>query len=420
MEYYLRVEGVNLGNFVYDTSDLATIRGGSLLLLDAVDLVEEEIQKQLKKELSAAELGKIDTEIIKLTQELNRIKHDNNLSKKEKKQNKIKIRDKKKLIQNFGKSDESSLIPITKGASWGLFKFDTDSATADKLTNEVKKRFSNSKKYKHATFVVNLYLPAKDEEYKLSRSKAQALNRFQQLAQPSFAIPEKRKGICSYDKIRPADTKYSMPGDEPDDYLSESVEMRRRHGRSVKNSPKFFYQKRTLNTEFPDLKLTRDFEQLSECRPNLPYSHLGGKIAFIYIDGNEFGKKQQKCKQVKEQSAFDQQTRKGREEVLKELLLKIIANPKDEKWFNNGELRLETLLWGGDEIIWVVPAWQGWWMMKNFYELADRYICLKNNNAQETGKLYHGASIVFCKHKAPIQTINSLAKNLADGFAKIS
>lgn len=34
--YYLRIEAVNLANFVYDTQDLSTIRGGSLLLRDAV------------------------------------------------------------------------------------------------------------------------------------------------------------------------------------------------------------------------------------------------------------------------------------------------------------------------------------------------------------------------------------------------
>lgn len=28
MKFYLRMEGVNLANFVYDTQDLSTIRGG--------------------------------------------------------------------------------------------------------------------------------------------------------------------------------------------------------------------------------------------------------------------------------------------------------------------------------------------------------------------------------------------------------
>lgn len=37
MEYYLSVEAVNLDNFISDTADLSTIRGGGLLLLHAID-----------------------------------------------------------------------------------------------------------------------------------------------------------------------------------------------------------------------------------------------------------------------------------------------------------------------------------------------------------------------------------------------
>ena len=44
MQYYLRVEGVNLAHFVYDTQDLSTVRGGSLLLLLAVDEVCQQVQ----------------------------------------------------------------------------------------------------------------------------------------------------------------------------------------------------------------------------------------------------------------------------------------------------------------------------------------------------------------------------------------
>ena len=36
-EYYLRVEGVNLDNSVYDTNDISTIRGGGFQLLTAVE-----------------------------------------------------------------------------------------------------------------------------------------------------------------------------------------------------------------------------------------------------------------------------------------------------------------------------------------------------------------------------------------------
>ena len=33
-KFYIRIEAVNLDNFVYDTNDLATIRGSSIILLE--------------------------------------------------------------------------------------------------------------------------------------------------------------------------------------------------------------------------------------------------------------------------------------------------------------------------------------------------------------------------------------------------
>jgi len=414
MDYFLRVEGVNLSNFVYDTSDLATIRGGSLLLLDAMDFVEKEIKDQIPR----ADPNQLREQDSALLEALNRAKHDKTLSKNDRKKETQRIREERIYLKKKAESEQPCCTTVTKGASWGLFKLRTDSAAAPLLADQIRKKLNSDKKYKHATFVINIYLPPEDEAYSLSRSKAQTLNRRQQLMEPSFAVIRQGSGICAYDKIRPAENKHPLPGDGKDAYLSESVVMRRKYGQEVKKDPRLFYQKRTLDTVFEGLELTRHLGQLSSCKQGFSHSHLENKIAFIYIDGNEFGKKQQACEKVTEQREFDQRTRKGRERVLKELLLTITGNVNEDKWFNDKKLRLETLLWGGDEIIWVVPAWQGWWMLKKFYELADEHIRLEETSGHESGKLYHGASMVFCNHKAPIQTIDSLAKSLADGFAK--
>ena len=40
--YLMRIEGVNLGDFIFDNSDLNTIRGAGLLLLNAVKTSELE------------------------------------------------------------------------------------------------------------------------------------------------------------------------------------------------------------------------------------------------------------------------------------------------------------------------------------------------------------------------------------------
>lgn len=404
MDYYLRVEAVNLGNFVYDTSNLSTIRGGGVLLLDAMDFVEKEINNLLLSLAPDSEEVKREQDM--LTKEINAIKHDNTLSKNEKEVKKKIVREKKKQAEQAARAGECEAI--TKGASWGLFKIDASPHAVCGLTEKVEKAFNASKCYKHATFVINLYEADRDEEYTSCRSKAQTLNRWQQLQKPSIAICREGKDICTYDKVRPAEKKSSR-----NEYLSESVYCRRKYGKKIKQDAKEFYVKRTENATLTSLELTNDFNELSSCEPDSKLGNLGGKIAFIYIDGNKFGKRQQDCKEIPQQRDFDQKTRKGREKLLNEILIQITANKANHDWFHDEKLRLETLLWGGDEIIWVVPAWQGWWMMNEFYKLAQEHICLPDE------KLYHGASLVFCNHKAPIQTIDTLARSLADGFAKI-
>ncbi|MBW2739142.1 MAG: hypothetical protein JRE64_09920 [Deltaproteobacteria bacterium] len=58
-DYYLRVEAVNLDNFVYDTNDISTIRGGSFLLLDTVNRLESahDLKGLLEKVSTGASAG---------------------------------------------------------------------------------------------------------------------------------------------------------------------------------------------------------------------------------------------------------------------------------------------------------------------------------------------------------------------------
>ena len=45
--YFLRIEGVNLRNYDYDTNDLNTIRGGGWILLDAPGKVVPHLKNHL-------------------------------------------------------------------------------------------------------------------------------------------------------------------------------------------------------------------------------------------------------------------------------------------------------------------------------------------------------------------------------------
>lgn len=365
MQYYLRVEGVNLGNFVYDTNNLPTIRGGGLLLLDAVKKVEDK-------------LGQI----------------------------------------------ASNVKAITKGASWGLFRFapliNNDPVSVRK---EIFKFLNEDERLKHATFVVDV-LPVEPGSFITKRNQLASLNHWQQMQAPSLTIPQGNEDVCDLCKIRPAGIIYTV-GDKP---ISPSVNVRRQYGQGQKRNE--FYQARISPTNEP-LEFTCDFKELSS---NQTQHGLHQKMAVIYIDGNKFGDFQHKhCKDEDTQERFDQSVREGQENIL-DSLIKLALADETGKWKTEaGKIRLETLLWGGDEIIWVVPAWLGFAVLDTFYQKTREEIKFieekeiknkkkrkkRNKQAPVTIQkkehiLKHAAGLVFCRHKTPIHRVVRLAKDLAE------
>ncbi|MBK6744819.1 MAG: hypothetical protein IPG66_18440 [Hydrogenophilales bacterium] len=74
-------------------------------------------------------------------------------------------------------------------------------------------------------------------------------------------------------------------------------------------------------------------------------------------------------------------------------------------------IRLEILLWGGDEMMFVVPAWKGWWLLDFFFSKSEDW---EAPVGEQSDRLHHAAGLVFCHHNAPIARVKHLAKNLAE------
>lgn len=373
MEYYLRVEGVNLSNFVYDTNDLPTIRGGGLLLLDAIAGVS------------------------------------------------------KKLDEITDHKEE-----ITQGASWGLFRF---TPKPNKNQEEVKKDIvsflngndTSHKGLRYSTFVVDV-LPVETNNFVKCKNKLAALNHWQQMSAPSLAIAKKNKKVCGLTKVLPA-SENDFVGDV---FISKSVKARRKYSKDQKR--KLFYTNRinTNTTINPDLlTFTSHFGELSSDRKQQSLHH---KMAVIYIDGNKFGNFQTKhCKNEQMQHRFDTSVRDGQNKILESVLEAALIDTTASWKTDTGKIRLETLLWGGDEIIWVVPAWLGLPVLDIFYTQAEEKIIFIEDKPELKGKkkrrakknkqpktiqvehqLKHAAGLVFCHHKAPIHRVIHLAKELAE------
>lgn len=343
MKFYLRMDGVNLANFVDDTQDLSTVRGGSLLLLGAVD------------------------EVLKVS--------------------------------------SARLDRVTTGASSGLYQFEaTDDAAGEMVRKEVEGILSTHPQLKHATVVVDIQ-PA-GEDFVRDREVLLARNRWRQMRQLTVAVPAwNTQGdvteACEVDRVRPATSSRPAPGPNMEQ-VSASVRVRREFGREQKQR---FYGNQTgigMGWHF-----VQDFNELTDdsARGNLRH-----KMAVIYLDGNSFGKLQnEQCTTAEKQREFDSTIKDYRRGLLATLLQSM--NHDKKNWISQADrYRLETLLWGGDEIIWVVPAWQGWKTLALFYE--------KSRNWQFAGeRLTHAAGMVFCHHNAPIHRITALARDLA-GLAK--
>lgn len=381
-EYYLRIEGVNLNNFVYDTGDLSTVRGGGLMLLEAPEWVKSNLP------------------------------------------------------------DGVRLEAITEGASWGLFRFQAeDNERALMVAKEVRKKLRTDPNYRYATFVVEVLPKGQKEAYTKRNEELAALCRWRQMNSLSIEVPAPQTSpveiirdskketifVCEFDHVRPAAETEPKGGEKF--AASESVAVRRRAG--IDNKRKTWYERLIGQSLLYDF--VYDFKQLSRSASTQDAdskgSTLNQKMAVIYLDGNHFGRKRASyCTDAARQKDFDQKIRKEYQNGTLGILLKEIENHAEaDDWLctedkksqgGKGEetteaarllLRFETLLWGGDETIWVVPAWNGWWLLSRFFKhVEERWKFFDGSN------LTLSAGLVFCHHNAPIQRIVNLAKSLGD------
>jgi len=393
-DYLLRIEAVNLASFVSDNADLSTVRGGGLLLLEAIRSVAECCWQGAK------------------------------------------------------------LQTISVGASMGLFQFAADHDQP--LRSEVEQFLDRHPAYRHATFVVTTTsLPACDADAtardRIAIERALATSRWQQMQKPSVhvrdndsqwyssvsdrkseeievkdevgnnSIKEKQlsRYSCNIDSLRPK--QHYLRGAEHV-AVSASTAIRKTAGRDRKQS---FYSQLSHQQELSPQSLpsnfANEFSEIAEVGANIHgLSKLNRKLAVLYLDGNAFGARiQQYCDTFDKLRSFDRRLQASRAGFLNQFLRNKSAEPH---WNFNGKFQWETLLWGGDEILWVLPAWQGWSMLASFFQdwkvVSPEESDPSGLSSAAFSDLTHGAGLVFCNYKTPIHQVTALAKNLAE-LAKV-
>lgn len=354
--HLLRMEGVNLDAFLLDTRDLSTIRGGSLLILEAVEAVSEYLSQNL---------GKANVEV------------------------------------------------ISTGASIGLFGVAlTDSGpTPTVLRDTVATLLRTVQPYTHATFVVDIE-PLQGRSFQATEARVLARNRFAQYRAATVAIPAETVDIlespCSEDGLRPRGEKSKW---------SMATRLRKEYGREQKQA---LYVARSRVEGKPDLTLPYSFAQHFQelaAKP-APTGNLANKLAIFYVDGNDFGKIQRdRCKTLADQQQWDQFIRRSRQTWFRAFLSEeLLGADAGSEWISSeNRYRFETLLWGGDELMFVVPAWKGFRLAQHFFQHSHRWDLRDSGLCRESRPLTHAGALVFCHVKAPIHRIKHLAK---DGMAE--
>jgi hypothetical protein len=360
MSTLLRIEAINLAFVIDDTEDLSTRRGGSYMLLDAVNQLKNHFSDRLKA--------------------------------------------------------------ISTGASVGLFELLPAAGDGRQLRDEVRQFLQASEKpYAHATFTVDL---VQDDDFRTASEKAVAANRWRQMHELNFSTAwGESSEVCGIDEIRPGIEKIHLP-DNKTVMVSASVHARREAGRDLRQD---IY--RDILDESLSLQFTDDTKSLSTFQtsafPEIP-ANLNGKMAVFYADGNGFGRIQRDCQDAAALKKWDKDIRDKRKKLLKALLelkkwdkdirdkrkklLKALLDWLEQTpWArtDTGELRFETLLWGGDELLFLLPAWLG-------LQFAEQFFALTADWAYGAEKLTHACGLVFAKHSTPISQLQTLAKQLAE------
>lgn len=351
--WVLRVEGVNFSATLFDTNDLSTIRGSGLALLHAADAINQAL-------LSA------------------------------------------------GVHPE----PIFAGASLAAFRFTAPRQTAESAAVAVRDRLgaagAGGLPLHHLIFSVDLAeIGADGEEGALLM--AEARNRARQLR--NFTVPVPRAGSAAMrpdvlEHTRQAETTDNLP-DRPDAPLSHSVAERRRYGRAQRSG--FYARFRPPPDAGRSLPVCDSFDdQVVDPPAGLPVAPRN-KLAFLYGDGNAFNA----IRQSLGVRRFSAGLRPLQEAFLRRLTTwladGVTANDRRRavKAKDGWVARFETLTWGGDEFLFVMPSWLG------LPVLAEVEAALRGW-ALDGHALTFGLGLAICDRKTPARIARRTANDLAD------
>ena len=287
-----------------------------------------------------------------------------------------------KFAQEIAKS--LHVAPVFTGASQGLFVLEASSPEEAEALIEAE--------LAKVDFLEHVVISVATEEedtfdFVAQRARLKARQRWDQMQRPSVVYPRLEElDVCKTDRVRPAHRTAQLPNE------SSFTRQRRELGREKKHS---LVQELLKEAVPADFGVVNDLTELSK---DATRGNLNEKIALIRMDGNGFGNVAQACENKEALRRFSEEVRLQQEGFIRHL---VATNPDVGWWTQERKLRLEIVIYGGDEVMLIVPAWAGWKALRCFYDVLP------------SGRTYSGG-IVFCHHNSPIHAIKDLSSDLAD------
>jgi hypothetical protein len=355
----VRIESVNLDVSVFDTDDLSTIRGGSYANLLAPG----------------------------------------------------------DILRAIGMSGLGNIEPVFEGASQALGIMESPAAVAPAEVEDFVDSLSADPARSAAMFphladvapilpslcIVCAATALGDDDFDLKSARTVNRIRVLQLKRPTIDNlfdddDRSATRFCAIDGLRPGMIS-DHAGDE-DIKVSKSVAARRKFGRALRQKVYARILGDKSAQAFPPFA-----DSFSDLLPPegvaLP-PLFQSKMAVISIDGNRFGKIRGKHRGVKAVREFSRTVRDCRATLLERLVASLTNDPLAAA---GDKIKFETLLWGGDEALFVAPAWKVRDIVALLAEVfEDPHWIFRGD------RLTHSVGIVVCHYKMPIATARSLAE----------
>jgi hypothetical protein len=297
------------------------------------------------------------------------------------------------------------LKSIYSGASQGAFVF---SAQTREVALEVRQAIEDALKqsdqetgcHNHLAYIVAL-VEGSDAK---ALWAAESLCNVKKLQQGSFVLPAYEQGAQRPGGRR--DPRPAVPGG-----FSAAMKARQTFGRLQRQK---FYQR--VSCQKPAFDFTDELQEIVSNPPqDLPLS-LHNKIAVFFADGDKFGERfknaASRAPSLTGLSDLSRDLKKKQKGLFSDVLGWLGAHHHSaatNPYFFQGAARFETLLWGGDENLFVMPSWLGLEFAQLFYEKTGTW------DLGADGKHWSFSSgLVICHYKTPIRQIKTVAKELAE------